>query len=224
MERQPSTHGVIVIGGGALLPQAIERVPSAPATIIAADSGLDHAIAAGLRPDTLVGDLDSISAAGRMWAYAHELSIDEYSSDKDATDTEIAIARAVAQPGLEHLLLLGGLETEAERRLDHLLGTILALGHPALAALTSVRAILGATELVVLHPGRSAELALDEGQTFSLFALHGACSGVNLSGAKWPLVDAALTSTEARGVSNLSSSDPLTVVSVATGVLTVVIP
>ena len=50
---------VVVIGGGALSPRAVTDVLP-DATIIAADSGLDHAVAAGLRPTVLIGDLDSI--------------------------------------------------------------------------------------------------------------------------------------------------------------------
>ena len=82
---------VVVIGGGPLSPRAVTDVLP-DATIIAADSGLDHAVAAGLRPTILIGDLDSISAHGKMWAYAHELEIDQHPLDKGATDTELALA------------------------------------------------------------------------------------------------------------------------------------
>ena len=39
--------------------------------VIAADGGLDHALAAGLTPAVLVGDLDSVSSDGLAWAEAH---------------------------------------------------------------------------------------------------------------------------------------------------------
>lgn len=214
-------QAVVVIGGGALTPRALDAVRN-DAVIIAADSGLDHAVEAGLRPAVLVGDLDSISASGRMWAYAREVEIHEHPADKDATDTEIAIARALELPGIRQLLLIGGIDEDGERRLDHQLATILALGHSSLAGLGSVRAVLGDTELVVLHPGRRIVLDVESGQTFSLLALHGPCTGVNVSGARWPLVDASLLGTEARGVSNEATEH--TEVHVATGVLTVVVP
>jgi len=78
----------------------------------------------------------------------------------------------------------------------------------------------------VLHAGCNATLDVDRGQQFSLLALHGQCAGVNLSGARWPLTDATLTASEARGLSNEANSTPesKTEVSVQTGVLTVVIP
>ncbi len=214
-------QAVVVIGGGALSTRALDAVRD-DAVVIAADSGLDHAVAAGLRPAVLVGDLDSISASGRMWAYARGVEIHEHPTDKDATDTEIAISRALEVPEVRQLLLVGGVDEAGERRLDHQLATILALGHTSLAGLASVRAVLGGTGLAMLHPGRHSVLDLEPGQLFSLLALHGPCGGVTVTGARWPLTDAVLTGTEARGVSNEATEH--TEVLVASGVLTVVVP
>jgi len=215
---------VVVAGGGPLSPRAIDAVRDG-AFIVAADSGLDHAVAVGLLPDVLVGDLDSISAAGRMWAYEHAAEIEEHEPDKDLTDTELAIARALQVTEVSDLVLLSGSMTPDER-LDHLLGIILALGHPSLAALDTVQAVIDTTELRVLHPGCSTTLDVELGQPFSLLALHGACTGVNVSEARWPLENATLTASEARGLSNAASLTPgtRTEVSVQSGVLTVVIP
>ncbi|MDO8362543.1 MAG: thiamine diphosphokinase [Actinomycetota bacterium] len=216
-----SSHAVVVIGGGPLSPLAVEQVRD-DAFIIAADSGLDHAVAAGVRPHALVGDLDSISASGHMWAYAHELEIRQHPNDKDLTDTELALARALAVPGVRQLLLIGGIDDPEDRRLDHVLGTLLSLGSTALAGLSSVRAVLGDTRFLVLHPGRSSVLDVEPGQLFSLLAMHGPCSGITVTGARWELADAALSGTEARGLSNEATEH--TEVRVASGVLTVVIP
>ncbi|MBI4884817.1 MAG: thiamine diphosphokinase [Actinobacteria bacterium] len=222
-------RAIVVIGGGPLSRLAIDRAIGADESqsfVIAADSGLDHAVAAGILPDVLVGDLDSISAAGRMWAYEHAAEIEEHPPDKDASDTELAIARALRVPNLRRLCVLGGSEAAGELRLDHLLSTILALGHPTLAALTSVCAVLGHNELRILHPGRKVTLDLHAGQTFSLLALHGSCAGICVQGARWPLHDATLTATETRGLSNQASptAHDQVEVSVGSGVLTVVIP
>ena len=85
-----------------------------------------------------------------------------------------------------------------------------------------MRAVLGGTGLAMLHPGRHSVLDLEPGQLFSLLALHGPCGGVTVTGARWPLTDAVLTGTEARGVSNEATEH--TEVLVASGVLTVVVP
>ena len=221
----PTVQVVVVAGGGALSPRAIEAVRDG-SFVVAADSGLDHAVAGGLAPDVLVGDLDSISAAGRMWAYEHGAEIEEHEPDKDLTDTELAVARALQVTGVSDLLLLCGSVSASDERLDHLLGILLALGHPSLAPLNSVQAVIGTTLFRVLHSGHSAIPDLEPAQQFSLLALHGPCAGVNVSGARWPLINARLTASEARGLSNEASlaPDSHTEVSVQTGVLTVVIP
>lgn len=211
-------HVAVVIGGGPLDPDAVAYLP-ADAVIVAADSGLDHAVAAGLQPAVLVGDLDSISAAGRMWAYEHGVLTIEAPADKDVTDTEMALQAALDMPGIEQLTLLGGIGD----RLDHLLGTLLALGHPRLAEVTTVRAFIGTTQCAVVHGAHSTSLQIGTSRTFSVLALHGSATGVGVRGAKWELHDATLGATEARGVSNESIEEWVTV-SADTGIVTVVVP
>ena len=213
---------VVVIGGGELLPRAAAMV-GPDSVVVAADSGLDRAVEAGLRPAILVGDLDSISAGGRMWAYAHDVTIREFPVDKDVTDTGLALVEAAALDGVTDLLLLAG----AGDRFDHTIGALVALGAGELAPLDSVGALIGGTRIHVLHPGRSVQL-LDQlpGTTFSVLALHGECTGVQIAGARWPLVDATVPPASTIGISNETSDQPgvPTTITVATGVLTVVIP
>ena len=80
----------------------------------------------------------------------------------------------------------------------------------------------GETEFVVVRPHRRCELQLEPGSTFSVLALHGPCSGVHLSGARWTLDGADLAPTEARGLSNVAEGTVS--LAVADGVLTVVVP
>ncbi|HRE03313.1 MAG TPA: hypothetical protein PLV68_18590, partial [Ilumatobacteraceae bacterium] len=70
------------------------------------DSGLDHALAIGIAPSLLVGDLDSVSNAGRAWAETHEVEICQHPPLKDSTDTELALAAAV-ESGVTDVVLLG---------------------------------------------------------------------------------------------------------------------
>ena len=207
---------VVVIGGGPLMSHAIAEV-TADATIIAADSGLDHAVAAGLRPSVLLGDLDSISAHGKMWAYAHEVDIDQYPVDKEATDTELALRRA-ASIDATNLLVLGA----TGDRFDHTLGTLAALGHPILARFESIRVLLDRIAIHVIHPGRSVTVDLPIDTPFSLLALHGPCRGVEVTGARWPLTDAPLDSSSTRGISNETTG--LLHVAISNGILTLVVP
>jgi thiamine pyrophosphokinase len=207
---------VVVIGGGPLWEETTAEVQPG-ATIIAADSGLDHAVAAGLEPTILVGDLDSVSAHGKMWAYAHHVDIDEHPVDKDATDTELALRRAAAIGGNE-LLVLGS----HGERFDHLLGTFVALGNPELSTFSTIRLLLDDVSVYAVHPGRCVTVPLGAGTQFSLLPIHGPCRGIRVSGARWPLIDASLEPSSTRGLSNLADG-PVTV-AVSDGVLMLVIP
>ena len=207
---------VVMIGGGPLSPRAVSDV-AFDATIIAADSGLDYAVAAGFRPTVLVGDLDSISAHGKMWAYAHELEIDQHPVDKASTDTELALVRAAAVEATD-LLVFGA----AGERFDHALGTLAALGNPLLARFETIRLLLDETVVYVIHPGRSVTINLPKDSSFSLLALHGPCNGVDVTGARWPLANARFDPWSTLGISNETTE--LLHVAVTDGVLTLVVP
>ncbi|MFN8020626.1 MAG: thiamine diphosphokinase [Acidimicrobiales bacterium] len=207
------TAAAVVIGGGPV------RAPVRDYEIVvAADSGLDEALAAGFTPTVLVGDLDSISESGTRWVAEHEIPVQVHPTDKDATDTALALETAV-RLGAVSVDVYGA---TGVARLDHLLGTVAALGDPVLHELATVRALLDESEVYVLHPGHSVALDLAEGATFSLLALHGRCDGVDVTGARWPLERARLTSSSTLGISN-TATGPVRV-SVDGGVLTVVVP
>src|SRR5262249_43011488 len=151
---------------------AVSRLP-ADAFVIAADSGLDHALAAGLQPDLVVGDLDSVSPEGLAWARQHDVPVDAYPADKDMTDTEIAL-HAAAAAEVDAVLLLAG---EGDR-LDHSLSAITSLGHASMAWCEHIEARWGRALLRVVRGPSSAEFDVAAGTTFSLLALHGDCTGV----------------------------------------------
>jgi thiamine pyrophosphokinase len=208
---------VLVVTGAATLDPAAVGAVAGAARIVAADGGLDHARAAGLVPDVLVGDLDSVSADGLRWAQAN-IPIERHPADKAATDTELALRRAVAmQP--RRLVLIAG----RGDRLDHAIAAIGALGAPDLAAVPAVEGWWGDDQLLIGHPGRSMLVASPAGTTFSVLALHGPCCGVCVSGSRWPLTEADLGSVVGLGVSNEVAEPPVHI-EVAAGVVTVIVP
>ena len=120
-------HIVIVTGSSPLANSAVASIPD-EAIIVAVDGGLDHALAAGLHPSGLIGDLDSVGAGALVWAEANA-TIARHPADKDDTDTELAL-RFVADMMPTRLTMIGGGD-----RLDH---TFAALGALGLAELTSI--------------------------------------------------------------------------------------
>ncbi len=208
---------VIVTGSSPLPRHVVSRIP-AEAIIIAVDGGIDRALAAGLAPSGLIGDLDSVTPAGLAWAREH-VTIDQHPTDKDRTDTELALAFAVDMDP-ERLTLVGGGD-----RLDHTIAALGALGAPALTSVPRIDAWWGGQHVEVVHgPGR-ATLDLVAGSTLSLLALHGTCTKVSIDGVRWPLDQAEIFPVDGLGISNeVSIGDtPFAEVSIelSSGVLTV---
>lgn len=207
---------VVVTGGAPLDPLAVAALPIG-AYIVAADGGLDHALAAGLSPDALVGDLDSVSDDGLAWAHEHA-AVHTHPADKAATDTELAVAHALTISPSRLVLLAG-----AGDRLDHTIAALGSLGAPALDRLDLVEAWWGADRLYVATPDRPVSFRAATGTTFSVLAMHGPATGVTIAGARWPLDDVELAPLVGWGVSNEALATHVDV-SVAAGVVTVIIP
>ena len=212
-----SRTALVIVGGSALSPDTLVGLP-ADAYIIAADSGLDYALAAGLRPHLVVGDFDSVQPETLAWATTEGIEIEHHSPDKDNTDTELALA-AARSSGASDVVLLGG----GGDRLDHSIAAITALGNPTMAAFTTVSARWDTTMISVLHAPRVLTFSTELDATFSLLALHGACSGIDVEGGLWPLSDAELQPGSSLGVSNRTSANELRI-RVRTGVLTLLFP
>ena len=185
------------------------------ALVIAADSGWEHAIAAGRVPSILIGDMDSISQEHLADARSRGVEVLEHSPDKDQTDTELALELA---HGLKydniHLITGGG------DRFDHVLSMVHALvAHSDEAIIT---AHVGESFIRIVTPNENVRMTVDTGDTVSLVPLGGNARGVTTAGLKWNLTRAALKAFSSRGVSNVALS-PTVTVTLRTGVLAVVV-
>lgn len=209
-------HVLLVIGGDR--PRAEAIPPGDIDHVVCADSGLDHALAVGLTPHVVIGDMDSVSATALDEARRRAVDVVTASTDKDLTDTELGIAHALESGARSITVLAGGGD-----RFDHILGTLAAVAHPRLAVLDRIAVHLGADRIVVVHGGRSVSLELASGTTVSLVPLAGPAHGVTTTGLRWPLKDDVLHGSAARGVSNETIDQEISV-SVDQGVLAVVIP
>ena len=204
---------IVVTGAAPLDSDAVAHLPSG-AIVLAADGGLDHALAAGLTPAGLVGDLDSVSAQGLAWAEQHA-TIERHDPAKDATDTELTLALASTfMP--DKLVLIAG----SGDRLDHTIAAIGALGAPRLTSIPVIEGWWGDEHFHVLHGPGELALATTPGGRISLLALHGRCRGVTIVGTDWELDHADLAPAAGHGVSNVAAGDAVTI-RVTSGVLTV---
>ncbi len=214
-------HIVIITGASPLDADLVTRLRSESTehTVwMAVDGGLDHALAAGLEPTHLVGDLDSVTEEGLAWA-ARNADISRHPTDKDQTDTELALTLA-SKFDPERITLVGGGD-----RLDHTIAGIGALGALRLTSVPVLDGWWDGQHVRVLHGPGSATLHLVAGSTLSVLALHGTCARVTLSGARWDLDQFDLEPLVGMGVSNevpdgAGASAPIEV-TLAGGVLTI---
>ena len=205
---------VVVAGGDPPEPEAALAVPLG-ARVIAADRGLDHALALGLEVEIAVGDFDSASPAALVRAEASGTRIERYPADKDATDLELAMDAAVSV-GAKRILVLAG----DGGRLDHLLATLLLLGSSRYESV-EIDAFIGCARAYVVRGERVIEG--ERGELVSLLALHGPAQGVRTEGLAYPLVGETLEPGSSRGVSNLFAAETARI-SVERGVLLAIRP
>ena len=211
-EPEAAVTVVVVAGGDPPTDAEIARLPS-DAVVIAADSGLDHALAASLTVAIAVGDMDSVSPEALLAAEQTGTRIQRHPADKDQTDLELALELATRLA--DRIIVIGA----AGGRLDHLIGNLTTLASPQWSGV-NIEAWLGNAQAFVIHGHRT--LQAEPGTTISLFALGGPAR-VTTTGLAWPLNDEVLEPLTSRGVSNrATTSSPQ--LSVHEGVVLAVIP
>ncbi|CAN5577265.1 thiamine diphosphokinase [soil metagenome] len=209
----PKRPTVLVLAGGD--PPHPDLVLPEADLVVAADSGAHLAVAHGRQVDVLVGDLDSIAADALAAIRRTDAQVEDHHPDKDATDLELALARAAAE-GPGRLVLVGG----HGGRLDHSLSVPGALAQVA-APGRSVEAWLGSAQVLVT----ADEVVLDArpGEQVSLLAWGGDAHGVSTEGLRWTLSEFTLEAGSTRGISNEALARPARV-AVTGGTLVVVRP
>ncbi|HAY51316.1 MAG TPA: thiamine diphosphokinase [Acidimicrobiaceae bacterium] len=204
---------VLICGGPAPDEEAIKYIPI-PSTLIAVDSGLDHARSLQLKPDLLIGDLDSISTSGLQWASQQEIKVKEFPSDKNKSDFELALDYA---RGVSNRLLAIGSDSG---RVDQLFGMIASLASAA-PHFDSCHALIGKTYCTFTTG--EANIHRKNGAIVSVFAMGGIADGVSLRGFRWELAEATLLPGSSLGLSNELNGD-IGKISVRKGTLVVIQP
>lgn len=197
---------VIVVADGdgvpAGLPLVLTEARAARATplVIAADGGARRCLEQGVRPDLVVGDLDSIRP--EMLERLRELGIavERAPTDKDESDTELCLGAAVAR-GASVIRLVGAL---GGQRVEHSVANMLLLAHPmlddldaAIVAPPSVIRRVGSSD-----SGGTITVRGTPGDHLSLFPADTVVDGVRTDALRFPLHEEPLRPGPARGLSN----------------------
>lgn len=160
---------VTLVGAGLATRAEIRAALRLAPDLVAADGGANVAVAEGLVPEAVIGDLDSVSAAARAAIPAERFHA---VAEQDSTDFEKSLTR-IAAP----LVIAVGFSGP---RLDHALATLSVLSrHPQRRCL-----LLGGEDVIFLAPPR-LRLDLAPGERVSLFPM-GPVSGRS-AGLFWPI-------------------------------------
>ena len=181
--------------------------------LIAADGGARHMEILGLSPAVIVGDLDSIDPALLSRLQKAGAAVEQHPAAKDATDLELAIARAV-RDGATEILLLGAFGG----RLDQTIANLLTMAHNSWTVPLTIAE--GDQLARVLRGRQSVTLSGPTGGYVSAVALSEEVTGVTYRGLEYPLENATLRLGSTRGVSNTLASSPAQI-SIESGILLV---
>ncbi len=187
---------IIFANGISANPNKNRRYLAPDDTIICADGGTLHALAMGLTPDLIVGDLDSLPEAVAAQMQAKGVEIQRHPVNKDQTDLELALQAAV-QRGAEEILIL----TALGGRLDQTLANILLLTRPEWRGVR-IRLAEGNQSVWLLRGPDSLTLRGQPGDTLSVVALSQHLRGLDLQGVKWPLNNANVSLGSTLTISN----------------------
>lgn len=196
-----SSLGITVVAGGPIAARDARAAVARAPVVVAADGGADRALSLGLRPAAVIGDLDSLSDAGRaaLGGAVHLVA------EQDTTDFD-KVLRGVAAPFVLALGVLGG-------RVDHELAALAALvvaPGPVLA--------LGRQDVVFAAPPRLS-LRLRAGDRLSLFPLAPVTGRGR--GLDWPIDGLDFAPAGRIGTSNRVTAGPVDLAFDAPGMLVI---
>ena len=158
--------------------------------IIACDRGYSYAKRSGIVPDLLLGDFDSYT--GKLPEGA---AVERLPREKDDTDTMHAVRRAL-ELGFTRISLycaLGG-------RLDHMLANLQAASYAAERGVP-VQLFSRGCEAYIFSGG-SVRIPARAGCSLSVLSLSDRCTGVSITGVKYPVEHATITNRFPIGTSN----------------------
>lgn len=187
------TRILIFANGDLPNPETVRGLIQPEDFILCADGGTRHALALGLTPNLIIGDLDS-TTFNLQPLIEKGTRVQKFSTDKNETDLELAIAHALKMNPSEVVIVgaLGG-------RLDQTLGNIALLSNPQLAT-CNIRLNDGVEEIFLCRD--QASVKGRSGDIVSLIPWGGEVTGVLTQNLKWPLSNETLHPHKTRGISN----------------------
>jgi len=191
-------RALILANGHPPSKKLLQKLLKSAGVFICADGGANIAARLGLKPDLIIGDLDSIKAATlRRFSRVPARRI----ADQNSTDLEKAFSWAVRK-GFQEIVVVGA----TGHRLDHAVGNLSALAKFSRKAKISF--LDDDSELVCV--GASYELEAPPGTIISLIPLS-LCEGIVTKGFRWELRNESLKLGFRESTSNVVKSSPVSI-------------
>ena len=188
-------RAAVFLNGSPDPPDLIRKVAGRADLVVAADGGARHALEAGVVPDLVVGDMDSLGEELALEAERRGASLERHPASKDKMDGHLAVlaARRLGASVADLLCVTGGR-----------ISALFAVPHVLLAAeQAGLRATVVAEwgrVFVVEEDTRTVEGIPRDG--VSIFPLSGPASGVTLEGFAYPLHETRLEPGDTLGFHN----------------------
>ncbi|MDA3956155.1 thiamine diphosphokinase [Oceanispirochaeta sp.] len=168
-------QGILITGGQRPEYSRISHLLTESCYIVAADSGLDFCLTNDIRPDFILGDMDSLSSRDLLNQFNTDM-IEEHSEEKDFTDTELGVMHLQSR-GCSPVIVIGG----GGGRLDHLLAITVLFDRPNPPDLW----ITHREEVQYIEDGLKSSGKVNE--VISFFPAGTQCCSMHSTGLKWPL-------------------------------------
>ncbi len=160
--------------------------------VICADGGYALAKKLRIQPDVIIGDFDTYTKK-----LPESCEIIRYPIEKDDTDTMLAVKLALER-GYKYIVICGGIGG----RIDHTIANIQTLRY--ILKHEASGELAGDGNHIIMQQGPSVRVySRMKGYYFSVFSYTNECTGVNLTGFKYPLKNGVIKNNFPIGVSNV---------------------
>ena len=181
------------------------------ALVVCVDGGLKHCLDCQLKPNLLIGDMDSIASGHKNLTQYPDVEKIVHPPEKNQSDLHLCL-QLLADRGVTDVVVFG----HSGGRTDHMLFNWSLFG--ATQWPFKLRMIDATLDARVVCAELEFSGHLEPGAVFSVLPISGTASGVSVAGAKYPLTDVTLSAGDSLGLSNEASGGTLRI-STKTGLL-----
>ncbi len=168
--------------------------------IIAVDSGIEHLLNLSLNPNTLIGDLDSISKKSLKEVKNNGVKTLAFNSNKDQTDFELAL-NYLEEAEKSKVYIIGGESGE----IDHLISIFLLI--PSKSFFENIIWLYGNKKIIFRQ---KLELNIEKSTKFSIIPLAD-LKNLSIDGAEWNLDNKDIQFGETLTLRNITNEEQLNI-------------